>query len=256
MTPTSSRPCGQMVEPCDILAWDSSFWRARIAKARTNALTPQNVHAIDAWCARNDVDCLYFLARSDDAETMRLAEDHGFRLVDIRLSFEHRLDSGDVARPPEVEGPIIIRAAREDDIPALQAIARGSYHDTRFYYDERFPEERCHRLYETWIRRSCEGFADAVLVAERASRPVGYVTCHLQGKAATGSIGLVGVDQAARGQHVGQALVRHALAWFAKKGTRDVTVVTQGRNIAAQRLYQRCGFLTKGMEHWHHKWYV
>ena len=32
-------------------------------------------------------------------------------------------------------------------------------------------------------------------------------------------------------------------------------VVTQGRNIAGQRLYQRCGFLTRSVELWYHKWY-
>jgi hypothetical protein len=34
-----------------------------------------------------------------------------------------------------------------------------------------------------------------------------------------------------------------------------MTVVTQGRNRGAQRLYQQCGFLSRDLQLWHHKWY-
>jgi hypothetical protein len=32
--------------------------------------------------------------------------------------------------------------------------------------------------------------------------------------------------------------------------------VTQGRNLAAQRLYQRTGFLIRDLQLWYHKWYL
>jgi hypothetical protein len=32
-------------------------------------------------------------------------------------------------------------------------------------------------------------------------------------------------------------------------------VVTQGNNLAAQRLYQTCGFLSRDLQLWYHKWY-
>ena len=47
-----------------------------------------------------------------------------------------------------------------------------------------------------------------------------------------------------------------ALDWFATQGVEKVTVVTQGRNGAAQRLYQRCGFVTGSIHLWYHKWNV
>jgi hypothetical protein len=33
-----------------------------------------------------------------------------------------------------------------------------------------------------------------------------------------------------------------------------VTVVTQGRNLPAQRLYQSRGFRTQRLQVWHHLW--
>jgi hypothetical protein len=32
--------------------------------------------------------------------------------------------------------------------------------------------------------------------------------------------------------------------------------VTQGKNIAAQRLYQKNGFLIRDLQLWYHKWYL
>jgi dTDP-4-amino-4,6-dideoxygalactose transaminase len=131
-----------------------------------------------------------------------------------------------------------------DDVPFLQTIAQDIYRDTRFYYDDHFPKDRCRLLYETWITRSCEGYADIVLVAELERMPAGYVTCHLERETFSGSIGLVGASQWAQGRGVGRTLVRDAVDWFATQRIQKVTVVTQGRNYAAQRLYQRCGILS------------
>ena len=45
------------------------------------------------------------------------------------------------------------------------------------------------------------------------------------------------------------------LDWFRTQGAHEVTVVTQGNNRAAQRLYQQCGFLSRDLQLWYHKWY-
>jgi hypothetical protein len=34
-----------------------------------------------------------------------------------------------------------------------------------------------------------------------------------------------------------------------------VKTVTQGRNIPAQRTYQRCGFQTAAVQLWYHRWF-
>ena len=241
-------------EPCQFLPWDTDFFARRIARVTGHRLTPQRVEAILTWCETHAIDCVYFLADSDHAETVRLAENYGFRLVDIRVTLQCNLKDRQATLSNNPTEIVRVRQSRPSDIPALQAIAQSSYGDSRFYFDPCFPIESCEALYETWIKRSCEGYADVVRVAEVNDQPVGYVSCHLMRNAPHGQIGLVGVGSQTRGMGVGQTLLYHSLDWFADHGVEVVRVVTQGRNIAAQRLYQRCGFLTHSVQLWYHKW--
>lgn len=243
----------ETIAPCESLPWDTEFFGRRIARATVHRLSIQTVESILEWCKSHAIECVYFLADSDHAESVRLAEDYGFRLVDVRVTLQCNKDeqsrlSHDLFQTAHVH-PV-----RQSDVPALQAIARTSHTDSRFYFDPCFPVESCEALYRTWIKRSCEGYADVVLVAELNDQPVGYVSCHLTSNEPRGRIGLVGVAAQARGQGVGQTLIRYATDWFVERGIKTISVVTQGRNTAAQRLYQRSGFLTQCVEFWYHKW--
>jgi dTDP-4-amino-4,6-dideoxy-D-galactose acyltransferase len=146
-----------------------------------------------------------------------------------------------------------VREARKEDVATLRGIASSSHGATRFYADPNFPNERCDVFYDTWIRRSLEGWADGVLVGEIDDRAAGYVSCHLDG--ATGSIGLIAVDESARGRGLGVDLAHSAIAWCAGRGAERMTVVTQGRNVPALRTFQRAGFLASSLNLWFHKWY-
>jgi hypothetical protein len=88
------------VDSCAILDWDSAFWGVRVAKVQGDSLTEERVRDIDAWCKGNDFRCLYFRGRTDDPTTRRVAEESHFRLVDTRMTLEHRC-SGMRAMAPE-----------------------------------------------------------------------------------------------------------------------------------------------------------
>jgi dTDP-4-amino-4,6-dideoxy-D-galactose acyltransferase len=234
-------------DPCTVLDWDNEFWGVRIARVEGDTLTTESAAHVDAWAERHGIDCLYFLARSDDAPTAHAAEQAGFRLMDVRIELE-RSSGGDSAADA-------VRASRPDDVAALRAIARVSHRGTRFYADPRFPRARCDDLYDIWIERSCAGWADVVLVAEHQARPAGYVSCHLDTASASGSIGLIAVAETARELGLGRMLVDGAVAWCAGRGARTVTVATQGRSVGALRLYERCGFRIESLRLWFHKWH-
>ena len=239
-------------ECCCYLEWDSEFFGVRIARALRSRLKQADIEAMRDWGRRHRIDCIYVLADADDAETVRIAEASGFQLVDVRLTFEKRI------MPPACSSmtdtaPCLIRQSRESDLPILREIARHSHDDTRFYYDAHFPSAQCDALYETWIEKSCRGYADMVFVAEDGGEPRGYVSCHLR-EQQTGQIGLIAVAAASSGKGIGAALALHAAQWFGKQGMTRVSVVTQGRNVNAQRLYQRCGFMTQSISLYYHYW--
>jgi dTDP-4-amino-4,6-dideoxy-D-galactose acyltransferase len=238
---------------CQFLNWDSDFFGYRIARVGPNRLNSGTIEEILKWCKANHIDCLYFLAEADDPDTVNLAEDNSFRFVDIRLTLDKTLEQNPAAGENDAQS--IIRPFTPEDVPTLRAIAKASHQDSRFYFDSNFPASRCDALYEMWIEKSCYGYADAVLVADIKGQAVGYISCHLTSQN-QGEIGLMGVAANRQGMGLGQKLVNGSLNWFVSQGVTHISVVTQGRNSQAQRLYQRCGFLTRRIQLWYHRWFV
>ncbi len=236
-----------MEEICQVLDWDSHFFGFPIARVRHGRLTQRLLDPVNRWCCSQGIRCLYFMADPNDAESVESAELGGFHLADVRLTFARKIESGSVM-PPR------IRSWCQSDLPALAALARVSHRDTRFYFDDGFANSRCDDLYETWIRNSCAGYADAVLLAQVDDQTAGYVTCHLEPNS-EGRIGLLAVSRDFHRQGIGSNLIRGALNWFAGLGVTRASVTTQLRHVAGQRLYQRCGFRTASAHLLYHRWF-
>jgi dTDP-4-amino-4,6-dideoxy-D-galactose acyltransferase len=236
---------------CNYLDWDSEFFGLRIARVQPRSLDEETTKGVLSWCEENSIDCLYFLAEASDKTSASLAEDNGFRFVDVRVAYERPLGQGNDFG----ERSANIRPCVAEDIPVLREIAGSSHYDSRFYFDSRFSKPACDALYETWIEKSCMGYADAVLVAEVEGRAAGYISLHLK-EGNVGQIGLVGVRAGAQGQGLGKNLISESLRWFAGKGVERVVVVTQRRNLAAQRIYQKFGFTLASVEVWYHRWFT
>ena len=233
---------------CTYLEWDSNFFGLRIARLNVARLEEQTLADALQWCKSNGIDCLYFLADSNDVVTPVLAGQNDFRLTDVRMTLERTLAQNETPANQSA-----IRLAREEDLPALREIARTAHRDTRFYFDGHFDRDNCDQLYATWIANSFHGFSQAVLVAEVANVPAAYLTCNL--KAGESQIGLLGVGAPHQGRGLGTMLVQQFLSWSLEQSAQRATVVTQGRNLPAQRLYQRNGFVTASVQLWYHRWF-
>lgn len=243
------------IEPCQYLHWDTDFFGHRIARVNGTRLDPEFLEAIYAWCEDGGIECLYFLAGSDDPQTIRLAEDHNFRLVEVRLNLERSLKDWDPETRPRAAQDVYVRPVHTEDIPILQDIASDSYVDSRFYFDDRFPKDKWQAYYRTWVKNSCEGGADLALVALKDEQVVGYITGLVDQDKQEGQYELTGVKRSARRSGVGQELFRSGLDWYVRAGIMYIWVTTQGRNVVTQRMIQRHGFLTRSCQLYYHKWF-
>jgi dTDP-4-amino-4,6-dideoxy-D-galactose acyltransferase len=235
------------------LAWDTNHFGVPIGRVTGSAVSPEDVAEAD----RLGLRCLYLLVEAADIGLITTAEDLGFRVTDQRITLGRQL-SPVTACEPAGSGDARFGAARPAvlaDMAALEAVARSAHADSRFFTDPHFDREAAALLYVVWLRNSLAGeLADIVLVVEVAGRPVGYITGRVGADRATVTIGLFAIEEAARGRGLGSRLLLAFLAAASQRRTAEATVVTQGANVGAQRLYQAAGFRTTRSELWLHRW--
>ena len=238
----------------DLLPWDSNHFGFRIARAAASQVDAISCQQLVAACRGDAIDCLYFLVDASGQDSITALQSNGFDFIDIRLTLAAQCNGAPVrqVRPDSLR----YRHANEPDLAQLLPLASKCFGQSRFYVDPRFGRHNASRMFQIWLQN---GFADksgaAVIVAEQSDVAVGFVTCHLHQPAGEGNIGLVGVAESARGLGCAGGMIQYASRWFAQRGLDHMNVVTQGRNVAAQRLYQRSGFVTRSVELWFHKWF-
>lgn len=235
----------------ELLPWDTEFFGRRIARAKIGRLDPSSAARLVGEATEAGVECLYFAADAEDFATVLAAEERGFHLVDVRVVLER--PAGVAPATPE-EAEFTIDAPGTADLPRLEEIATQIGRLSRYAADPRFSREDCERLYRVWIRNACNGYADAILVARDhpGGVPLGFVGTKMHD--ALCDLQLVGVALEQRQRRVGRALVGAGIAWAQQHGATRLQVVTQGRNVAAQRLYQQLGFLTTEVKLFYHLW--
>lgn len=241
---------GQAIE---FLPWDSAHFGLRIARAAFRRVDSSSCKDLLAACQIENINCLYFLADASDQDTIFALQSNAFDFVDIRLTL-----SAEYSKMPSANQPadIHFRLGEERDLDQLLPIAGAGFRQSRFYVDRRFSNSSASQMYQIWLGKSITNASgDAVIVAEHNGTAVGFVSCHLHKPEGEGNIGLVGVAEAARGLGCASGMIQCAAGWFSRQSLDRLNVVTQGRNVAAQRLYQRCGFRTRSVELWFHKWF-
>jgi ribosomal protein S18 acetylase RimI-like enzyme len=228
-----------------VLDWDSAFFGVSIARVAAERPDAAALADAVAWADAHGVDCLYLLVDAEHAAGLRAASAYGFRPVDVRVDFERS------AEPmPASTAAMGVRRGRPDDLDPLAPLARGAFTRSRFFADGRFDPERCAAMFELWLGKALDGRLPGFVLVDGELR--GFVIASGDGYA--GRIDLIAVDPDARGAGVGPALVEASVRELAARGAGQVRIATQGGAIAAQRLYQRCGFRTAAAGVWLHRW--
>jgi dTDP-4-amino-4,6-dideoxy-D-galactose acyltransferase len=227
------------------LDWDSEFFGFPIGRVR-NDVGASDIAAAEREADERKLRCVYLCVAAKNAPLLDEAQRLGFLVRDLRVTLAGPLPSNS-PEPPGVE------PAGLEALDVLSVIARERFQTTRFFADPGFDRDRCRELYVAWLRRGLKPSIDRVTLVAGKNR--GFVICRFDSAANRGEIELIGVTAEAEGQGIGTALVTCAQTTFAREGLTHMRAVTQGRNIAAQRLYQRRGFQIDGMGVWLHRWH-
>jgi dTDP-4-amino-4,6-dideoxy-D-galactose acyltransferase len=189
----------------------------------------------------------HIVARIDanDLPTLHALEREGFEIIDGILTFSLRLPRERILPPAS---GFEIRHFQRTDLDDVLAIARSAYVFDRFHADPSLTREIADRVTETWVRCSCSGDADAVILACYAGTLAAYVTCNIHKETSDvlgttfATIGMVATHSDFRGKGAGTCATIGALNWFQQQGVDVVEVGTQLANVAASRLYESNGF--------------
>jgi ribosomal protein S18 acetylase RimI-like enzyme len=223
----------------EVLGFDSELFgapssRINVFGAEDAAGYVELIEACQRECAERGVrHAVRRMPVGQFAETWAL-EQAGYRLVDMSVLFER-----DAVAPTSVDASLRPVAAGEDERLSQQFAEVFTL--TRFAVDPFVSSAAAAELHRRWIKNSCNGRADAVLVCALGDALAGFVTCRVDAARATGTIELIAVDPAQRGAGVGRKLMAGAQAWFSSRVQR-IHVRTQVNNALAIGLYQACGF--------------
>jgi dTDP-4-amino-4,6-dideoxy-D-galactose acyltransferase len=229
------------------LAWDSDFFGIEVARLRAGRLDAASLPGAMQALQQRGAALAYVV--TDEVIEPAAAARFGLVHRDAKTTYARAIGDGLAA----VAGVTVREAKPVEELAQLRALAVASGASSRFMLEERLPAGKAAELYERWMDNSLTGaLAAKVLVAVRAGAVVGMVT--VGERAGAADIGLIAVDEAARGGGVGGALVAAALAWGRSAGLDQATVVTQGHNRAACALYERCGYAVRDTVQVYHAW--
>ena len=237
-----------------LVAWDTDFFRFPVAQISSNRLSRDDLKQVDEFCRENQVRLLQFKCDAHHRPSVLTAEEYGFHFADVRMSYRQKLDKELVNRPNLPES-MLFRRATANDVAVLQDIITDLYTHSRYYFDTNFPRDRVQEFYRGWIQKAVYGeFDDLAWVISNGNHAQGFCSVAYEDELRA-KIGLVGVNPAMAGQGLGGWLMRSVLFSLVDQGVEEISVVTQGRNYAAQRLYQRAGFLINQIEIYYHRWF-
>jgi dTDP-4-amino-4,6-dideoxy-D-galactose acyltransferase len=234
------------------LEWDSSFFKSNIAYLSSLCLTKNIENYVKSFIDSHDIELVQFRCNCHEILSVQLAEKNKYSFVDIRLTLERTTD--DTISFIEERTGLYIRKAIESDIEALVEFGRDIYYTSRYYFDNNFDNAKLDEFYSGWIKKAVLGlFDDFCYVLYEDNTPIGFCSIKLN-KGNSASIGVLGLNPDYSNLGLGRYMLNKVIEALYRDGVTYIDVVTQGRNYGAQRLYQRCGFITRSTELWYHKW--
>lgn len=223
-------------EKIELLEWDSKFFGFQVGKLEVGSNC--NIRSLKKVLGTNDKTLVYvFVDPEVSLDVRRMLLECGAVQVDNRVVYRKKI----------IENHAKLLPHADNVTGQIEALVYCSGWLSRFNRDERL-RPMFKRLYLEWLKKELKH--GKVIVYPDAIRPQGLITVtHANGE---GHIGLFAVETSARRKGIGRKLLSSVDAYLWDCGVTSCEVVTQGDNVQAQGLYEKCGFkVNSTMGIWH-----
>ena len=149
---------------CKFLDWDSEHFKKRIAQVKKPVLYRSDFKKVDHWCNTNNIDCLYYLKDLSNSTESDIEESNNFRLVDTRVEFKLKIEN--LPTEHQFNRDIKVISIGDQINNELLMISDKNINNTRFYNDTNFDQNLVKKMYQIWLKKSCNDPFTSVVIAE------------------------------------------------------------------------------------------
>lgn len=255
------------------LPWESGIFKKRMGAIKYIAVDSNADYAagasekllqfvIDKAKSQN-VDFLLCKRYTNDVMLIHTLEKAGFLYMGTLLDYVYDFDNPkfDLIEPPALAEGFSLGLTGSQDVDELTKVAQTAFrnHFGRFNSDPLISEQQAVNIYEEWLKSSCAGWADWILVLKKEGRIIG---CSVWKKPSQleqrngisighYSIGLV--HPAFQGQRLFSILTHEGMKLL-RNHSRYLEGPVHINNFPVQRSYTKLGWKICDGRHSFHKW--
>ncbi len=228
-----------------LLDWDSQFFGKKIA--HIDLEKDEDYVGLEEFIGVNNVDLIQAKVEINELEKINFLEQNSFNFADLKINFYTKIDSN-----KRIDERIVF--AEPMDTLKITEIANDMFSHSRYYAAlDVFGKDKVSRLYQTWVEKSIKGqFDDYCLICKQNETVCGFITVKELIDQRSAQIGLIGVSDHFRNKGIASTLISAVHYLLHQKGITELKVSTQGKNIGAQNLYIKNGFLVENMQLWYY----
>lgn len=220
------------------LDWDSNFFGYEVASCAGFTDSAQDLESL-----YNAPFSLIYVGLN---QTLMPAPAN-FLLADEKIVLEREIGSDQIF---EVDNNIQIVSQNSPQLTQL-ALQSGVY--SRFKIDPNFKNKEFEKLYSVWIENALQAEKhQKVLAFKEGDNLAGFVS--IAEKLGVLNIGLIAVDEQARGKGIGNKLINWVCKYAQENKFEKVSVVTQAANVAAMDFYHKNFFTVVSRTFIYHVW--
>lgn len=219
--------------------WDSDFFGYKVGKINVKDELNYNIDLINF----DDYKLVYLFSKFK-------LQNFDSILLDEKVILNLNLIDQNI----ENDNNIVSEFKDFSKFPQLLDLAFQSGVYSRFKKDINFVNNEFERLYIKWITNSVvDKKSLVVFIYELDDKILGFVTVDKKSDTHA-SIGLIAVELNSRGQGIGVKLLNQVKNYLLNNGFQKLSLVTQGDNIPALKLYQKAGFYIEEKSFTYHIW--